>query len=84
MKENGEKFADLCELNNLVIGGSTFAHKRTKGYTKPPKYHLTMSPKSNRLSQYHQEFQTISSRCSGEKGSGCNIRPPPSDCENQA
>ena len=28
MNENREKFADLCGLNNLVIGGSIFAHKR--------------------------------------------------------
>ena len=28
MNENGEKFADLCGLNNFVIGGSIFAHKR--------------------------------------------------------
>ena len=29
MNENGEKFADLCSLNQLVIGGSIFPHKRT-------------------------------------------------------
>ena len=28
MNENGEIFADLCALNNLVIGGSIFPHKR--------------------------------------------------------
>jgi hydroxypyruvate isomerase len=28
MNENGEKFANLCGLNNLVIGDSIFAHKR--------------------------------------------------------
>ena len=28
MNENGERFADLCELNDLVIEGSIFAHKR--------------------------------------------------------
>ena len=28
MNENGERFADLCALNNLVIGGSIFPHKR--------------------------------------------------------
>ena len=26
--ENGERFADLCALNQLVIGGSIFPHKR--------------------------------------------------------
>nr|XP_042711954.1 craniofacial development protein 2-like [Chrysemys picta bellii] len=28
MSENGERFVDLCALNNLVIGGSIFPHKR--------------------------------------------------------
>ena len=27
MNENGERFADLCALSQLVIGGSIFAHK---------------------------------------------------------
>ena len=29
MNENGERFADLCALNKLVIGGSIFPHKRS-------------------------------------------------------
>lgn len=28
MNENGERFADLCSLNQLVIGGSIFPHKQ--------------------------------------------------------
>ena len=28
MNENRERFADLCALNQLVIGGSIFPHKR--------------------------------------------------------
>jgi hypothetical protein len=28
MKENGEIFADLCSLNQIVIGGGIFPHKR--------------------------------------------------------
>ena len=28
MHENGQRFADLCALNQLVIGGSIFPHKR--------------------------------------------------------
>ena len=28
MNENGGRFADLCALNQLVIGGSIFPHKR--------------------------------------------------------
>ena len=27
MNENGERFADMCALNQLVIGGSIFPHK---------------------------------------------------------
>ena len=28
VNDNGERFADLCALSNLVIGGSVFQHKR--------------------------------------------------------
>nr|KAG5698750.1 hypothetical protein BaRGS_032169 [Batillaria attramentaria] len=28
MNENGERFADFCALNQLMIGGSIFLHKR--------------------------------------------------------
>ena len=28
MNENGERFVDFCAMNNLVIGGSTFPHRR--------------------------------------------------------
>ena len=28
MNENGERFADLYAMNQLVIGGSIFPHKR--------------------------------------------------------
>lgn len=27
MNNNGERFADMCSLNKLVIGGSIFPHK---------------------------------------------------------
>ena len=27
MKENGERLADICGLNDLVIGGTIFEHK---------------------------------------------------------
>ena len=42
MNENGERFADLCGLNDLVIGGSIFAHKRIHKAI----YRLTMSRKT--------------------------------------
>ena len=41
MKENGEKFADLCSLNQLVIGGSIFPHKRTHKATWRSPDHVT-------------------------------------------
>lgn len=28
ISKNGERFTDTCALNNLVIGGSVFPHKR--------------------------------------------------------
>ena len=31
MNENGERFADMCVLNQLVIGGTIFPHKRIHG-----------------------------------------------------
>jgi exonuclease III len=43
MNENGEKFADLCGLNNLVIGGSIFAHKRIHKATWVSPDHVTES-----------------------------------------
>ena len=33
MNENRERFADFCGLNDLVIGGSIFAHKRIRKAT---------------------------------------------------
>ena len=41
MNENGEKFADLCGLNNFVIGGSIFAHKRIHKATWVSPDHVT-------------------------------------------
>ena len=29
MNDNGERFADFCSLNDLVIGGTIFPHKAT-------------------------------------------------------
>nr|KAG5696667.1 hypothetical protein BaRGS_023076 [Batillaria attramentaria] len=41
MNENGERFADFCALNQLVIGGSIFPHKRTHKATWRSPDHVT-------------------------------------------
>ena len=41
MNENGEHFADLCALNQLVIGGSIFPHKRIHKATWRSPDHVT-------------------------------------------
>ncbi|RXN14088.1 endonuclease-reverse transcriptase [Labeo rohita] len=41
MNENGERFADLCSLNQLVIGGSIFPHKRIHKTTWRSPDHIT-------------------------------------------
>ena len=38
LNDNGERFTDLCALNNLVTERSVFQHK---GYTRQFGYHLT-------------------------------------------
>ena len=46
MNENGERFADLCALNQLVKGGSIFPHKRihtTSRRTRSTTYALAAS-----------------------------------------
>ena len=44
MNENGERFADLCGLNDFVIGGSIFAHKRIHKATRVSPDHVTAGP----------------------------------------
>ena len=39
MNENGERFANLCALNQLVIGGSIFLHKHIHKATWRSKDH---------------------------------------------
>nr|KAG5692954.1 hypothetical protein BaRGS_031532 [Batillaria attramentaria] len=41
MNENGERFADFCALNRLVIGGSIFPHKRIHKATWRSPDHVT-------------------------------------------
>ena len=41
MNENGERFAALCGLNDLAIGGSIFAHKRIHKATWVSPDHVT-------------------------------------------
>ena len=41
MNKNGERFADLSGLNNLVIGGNIFAHKRIHKATCVSPDHVT-------------------------------------------
>ena len=56
MNENGERFADLCTLNQLVIGGSIFPHKRIhkatwispNHVTENQIHHICISPKFRR------------------------------------
>jgi hypothetical protein len=39
--ENGERFADLCTLNQLVIGGSLFPHKHIHRVTRRSPDYVT-------------------------------------------
>ena len=41
MNENSEFFADLCALNQLVIGGSILPHKRIHKATWISPNHVT-------------------------------------------
>ncbi len=41
MNEKGERFADMCSTNKLVIGGSIFQHKRIHKATWVSPDHVT-------------------------------------------
>ena len=65
MNENGEKFADLCSLHQLVIGGSIFPHKRThkataREITRP------CDGEPDRSCMYQQKVQTIMPGCESD------------------
>ena len=47
MNENGERFADLCALNQLVIGGSIFPHKCIHKATWRSPDHVTENQKDH-------------------------------------
>ncbi len=59
MNDNGERFAELCAINNLVIGGSVFPHKRIHkstwvspdGVTENQIDHICISKKFRRSLQ---------------------------------
>ena len=59
MNDNGERFADLCAANSLIIGGSIFPHKRIHKatwlspdlYTKNQIDHVCISKKFRRSLQ---------------------------------
>ena len=60
MNENGERSAYLCALNQLVIGGSNFPHKRIH--------------KATRISQNHVTENQIDHICSSRKFRGlCEV-----------
>nr|KAG5704206.1 hypothetical protein BaRGS_012494 [Batillaria attramentaria] len=63
MNENGERFADFCALNQLVIGGSIFPHKRIHKATWRSPDHVTENQIESHLHQ--PEVQEIVARCKG-------------------
>ncbi|VDP70353.1 unnamed protein product [Schistosoma mattheei] len=52
--ENGERFANLCAFNKLVIGGTIFPHKRIQKITWTSPDHIT---KPNRPYLHQQNVQ---------------------------
>nr|KAG5707370.1 hypothetical protein BaRGS_005337 [Batillaria attramentaria] len=61
MNENGERFAGFCALNQLVIGGSIFPHKRIH------KGHMEIAG-PNRPHLHQPEVQEIVARCARDEG----------------
>nr|KAG5707025.1 hypothetical protein BaRGS_019630 [Batillaria attramentaria] len=57
MNENAERFADFCALNQLVIGGSIFPHKRIHKATWRSPDNDTEKP--NRPHLHQPEVQEI-------------------------
>jgi hypothetical protein len=63
MNNKGERFADMCTLNQLVIGGSIFPHKCIHKVTwRSPMLRRT------RLTPLHQpEIQEIRGGCASDE-----------------
>lgn len=72
LNENGERFADACALNNMVIDGSVFPHKRIhmQGNMGVPGAY-NREPDRPRLN--YKEVQKITKRCPGQERSRCCI-----------
>ena len=51
MNENGQRFADACADNNLVIGGTVFPHKPIHKATHPQSHH----PQSHHPQSHHPQ-----------------------------
>ena len=67
MNDNGERFADLCAIKNLAIGGSfSPTQEYIQGYTGLPG---PQNSKPNRPRVYREEIQTFSPRCPCKKRS---------------
>jgi len=77
MNENGERFADACALDNMVIGGSVFPHKRIHKAT-------WVSP--DLITESHIDHICIAKkfRRSLEERSRCCIGSSSSSCQTKA
>ena len=67
INENGERFAETCALNKIVIGGSIFPHKSYLGITRsrdrePDRPHL-----------HRQDIQKVPSGRESEERSRCCV-----------
>ena len=78
MNGNGERFADVCADNNLVIGGTVFPHKPIHKATWISPDHTTEKQIDHICKQ---EVQTLSPGCTSEEGGRRRDRPPPTGCK---
>ncbi|GFS00345.1 craniofacial development protein 2 [Elysia marginata] len=61
MNQNGERFADLCALNQMVIGGSIFPHKNIHKVTWRSPDHTTENQIDHICSvkRFRRSFQDV-------------------------